>query len=86
MKKGKLEQETIEQQRKLLTVVGVLLVIADLMEDIEFFQDVKRKANLFIESVRKADEKIMDGTNEKVVSEQINIQLAFRNWMKENFN
>jgi hypothetical protein len=86
MKKGKLEQETIEQQRKLLTVVGVLPVIADLMEDIEFFQDVKRKANLFIESVRKADEKIMDGTNEKVASEQINIQLAFRNWMKENFN
>jgi len=86
MKKGKLEQETIEQQRKLLTVVGVLAVIADLMEDIEFFQDVKRKANLFIESVRKADGKIMDGTNEKIVSEQINIQLAFRNWMKENFN
>jgi len=86
MKKGKLEQETIEQQRKLLTVVGVLPVIADLIKDIEFFQDVKRKANLFPQAVRKADEKIMDGTNQKVGSEQVNIQLAFRNWMKENFN
>jgi len=40
---------------KLIAVVAILPVMADLMEDVKLFQLSKKYGNLFIDEIRKTD-------------------------------
>lgn len=79
---------TQEELSKLLTLVGVLPVLADYMEDLNssvFTKQVKNKCNLLLTEIRKIDGQLMQGTDISTIEQQHNIGLAFRKWQKENF-
>jgi hypothetical protein len=73
------------QEQKILAVVGLLPVIADLMEDIPLFRMVKVRGNKFIEEVRKVDNIIIADAQLEAQSQQVNIQRAFLQWLKTEF-
>jgi hypothetical protein len=71
-----------------LMLVGVLPVIADIIEDnygTTFRFNVKKKATQLVDEIRKMDETIMDGAEINVVEEQHRIALSFRQWYKDHF-
>jgi hypothetical protein len=70
---------------KLIAVVAILPVMADLMEDIKLFQLSKKYGNLFIEEVRKTDNTIIRDAELDAQSQQINIQRAFVQWLQNEF-
>lgn len=70
---------------KLIAVVGILPVLADLMEDIKLFQLSKKYGNLFIEEVRKTDNTIIRDAELDAQSQQVNIQRAFVQWLQNEF-
>jgi hypothetical protein len=78
------------KQHKLVTLSAVLPVLADFIEDLNdqfvFKQDLKRKANILADEIRKVDNKLLrveDGNSEEIFKQQIDLQLEFRNWIKE---
>jgi hypothetical protein len=81
---------SIETEKKLLVLCGVLPVLADYIEDLNmefvFSKNIKRKANMLMEEIRQNDERILKHTDIEVNAQQIDIQRAFREWVKENFN
>ena len=70
---------------KLIAVVGILPVLADLMEDVKLFQLSKKYGNLFIDEVRKVDNKIIQDAELEAQSQQVNIQRAFVQWLQNEF-
>lgn len=70
---------------KLIAVVAILPVIADLMEDIKLFQLSKKYGNLFIDEVRKTDNTIIHDAELDAQSQQVNIQRAFVQWLQNEF-
>lgn len=70
---------------KLIAVVGILPVIADLMEDVKLFQLSKKYGNLFIDEVRKVDNMIISDAELDAQSQQVNIQRAFIQWLNNEF-
>jgi hypothetical protein len=81
---------SIETEKKLLVLCGVLPVLADYIEDLNmefvFSKNIKRKANMLMDEIRQNDERILKHTDIEVNAQQIDIQRAFREWVKENFN
>lgn len=79
-----------ETEKKLLVLCGVLPVLADYIEDLNmefvFSKNIKRKANMLMEEIRQNDERILKHTDLETQTQQIDIQRAFREWVKENFN
>jgi hypothetical protein len=73
------------QEQKLLAVVGILPAIADLIEDIELYQMSKKRANMFVDEVRRVDNIITKDANLDARSQQVNIQRAFIQWLKTEF-
>jgi hypothetical protein len=73
------------QQQKLIAIVALLPVIADLMEDIPLYRMCKRHGNVFIDEVRKVDDVIIKDAELDAQSQQINIQRAFRQWLETEF-
>jgi hypothetical protein len=78
------------KQHKLVTLSVVLPVLADFIEDLNdqfvFKQDLKRKANILAEEIRKVDNKLLrveDGNSTEIFKQQVDLQLEFRNWIKE---
>lgn len=78
------------KQHKLVTLSAVLPVLADFIEDLNdqyvFKQDLKRKANMLAEEIRKTDDKILQvyGDNrEEIYEQQVELQLLFRQWIIE---
>jgi len=78
------------KQHKLVTLSAVLPVLADFIEDLNdqfvFKQDLKRKANILADEIRKVDNRLLrveDGNSEEIFKQQIDLQLEFRNWIKE---
>jgi hypothetical protein len=70
---------------KLIAVVAILPVIADLMEDVKLFQLSKKYGNLFIDEVRKTDNTIIHDAELEAQSQQVNIQRAFVQWLQNEF-
>jgi hypothetical protein len=70
---------------KLIAVVGILPVLADLMEDVKLFQLSKKYGNLFIDEVRKVDNTIIRDAELDAQSQQVNIQRAFVQWLQNEF-
>lgn len=78
------------KEHKLVTLSAVLPVLADFIEDLNdqyvFKQDLKRKANMLAEDIRKTDNKVLQvyGDNrEEIYQQQVELQLLFRQWITE---
>jgi len=72
-------------EQKLLAVVALLPVMADLMEDVKIYNQSKKYGNLFINEVRKVDNTIIKDAQLEAQSQQVNIQRAFIQWLKTEF-
>ena len=70
---------------KLIAVVAILPVMADLMEDIKLFQLSKKYGNLFIDEIRKTDNTIIQDAELEAQSQQVNIPRAFVQWLQNEF-
>lgn len=78
-----------EELSDLLMLAGVLPVIADKLEDLNvsvFSQNLKRKATMLIEEIRKNDANLLQGGDITIFEEQNNIGISFREWCKTNFD
>jgi hypothetical protein len=72
-------------EQKLLAVVAILPVMADLMEDVKIYNQSKKYGNLFINEIRKVDNTIIKDAELEAQSQQVNIQRAFIQWLKTEF-
>ena len=74
---------------KLIVLTAVLPVLGDYIEDLNdaniFKQNIKRKANLFLDEIRKTDRLIINSAAQEAMHQQVDIQRAFRQWVDENF-
>jgi hypothetical protein len=72
-------------QLKFMTVVSIMPVLADFLEDLneeKFFKtDVKMVTQNLIAQVRKLDERVMKNADINAIEEQILIQREFRQWL-----
>lgn len=75
----------MNSEQKLLAVVALLPVLADLMEDIPLFRMAKKHGNAFIDETRKVDNIIIHDAELEAQSQQVNIQRAFRQWLEKEF-
>lgn len=78
------------KEHKLVTLSAILPVLADFIEDLNdqyvFKQDLKRKANILAEEIRKVDYKVLQVYGEKreeIYSQQVDLQLLFRQWIEQ---
>lgn len=78
------------KNHKLVTLSAILPVLADFIEDLNdqfvFKQDLKRKANILADEIRKVDYKVLQVYGEKreeIYSQQVDLQLLFRQWITE---
>ena len=78
------------KEHKLVTLSAILPVLADFIEDLNdqyvFKQDLKRKANILADEIRKVDYKVLQVYGEKreeIYSQQVDLQLLFRQWIEE---
>lgn len=79
------------KEQKLVALTAFLPVLADFIEDLNdqtiFKRAIKQKANMLIDEIRKTDELILridEANREQIFNEQIDLQLAFRNWIEES--
>ena len=78
------------KNHKLVTLSAILPVLADFIEDLNdqyvFKQDLKRKANILAEEIRKVDYKVLQVYGEKreeIYEQQVDLQLLFRQWIEK---
>ena len=80
----------MRKEHKLVALCAVLPVLADFIEDLNdqyvFKQDLKRKANILADEIRKVDYKVLQVYGEKreeIYAQQVDLQLLFRQWIEE---
>ena len=81
------------KEKKMVALAAVLPVLADFIEDLNdqyvFKQDLKRKANILADEIRKVDYKVLQVYGEKrneIYEQQVQLQLLFRQWIDETIN
>jgi len=74
---------------EILALAAVLPVLADWIEDLNdqsvFKQDLKRKANMFMQEIRRVDDKVLRiyGENrEQIYEQQVDLQIKFRQFVE----
>jgi hypothetical protein len=71
---------------KLIAATSILPVLADFLEDLNedkaFRTDMKIATFNLIGQIRKLDERIMKNASNETSEQQVNIQIAFRQWLK----
>tara|TARA_R110000868_G_scaffold354072_1_gene615367 strand:- start:127 stop:360 length:234 start_codon:yes stop_codon:yes gene_type:complete len=72
----------MKTETKLLGAIGIMPVLADFLEDQNFNQQMKMVANDLIASIRRFDNYFMRDADIELIDQQVNIQLAFRQWLK----
>jgi hypothetical protein len=79
----------MRKEHKLVALCAVLPVLADWIEDLNdqsvFKQDLKRKANMFMQEVRRVDNKVLEvyGDNkEQIYEQQVDLQIKFRQFVE----
>lgn len=79
----------MRKEHKLVALCAVLPVLADWIEDLNdqsvFKQDLKRKANMFMQEVRRVDNKVLEvyGDNkEQIYEQQVDLQIRFRQFVE----
>jgi predicted urease superfamily metal-dependent hydrolase len=77
-------------EHKLVALAAVLPVLADWIEDLNdqtvFKRDLKRKANMLMQEIRRVDDQVLSiyGENrEQIYEQQVDLQLLFRQWIEE---
>jgi hypothetical protein len=80
-------------EQKLVALCAFLPVLADFIEDLNdnavFRQGLKNKANMLAQEIQRVDRDILriDGENAgKIYDEQIELQIAFRQWIEKVIN
>jgi len=83
----------MRNEKKMVALAAVLPVLADFIEDLNdqyvFKQDLKRKANILADEIRKVDYKVLQVYGEKrdeIYEQQVQLQLLFRQWIDETIN
>jgi len=83
----------MRNEKKMVALAAVLPVLADFIEDLNdqyvFKQDLKRKANILADEIRKVDYKVLQVYGEKreeIYEQQVQLQLLFRQWIEETIN
>ncbi len=80
----------MNQELKLLAAIGIMPVLADFLEDLNedkaFRTDMKIATQNLIGQIRKLDERIMKNASAETSEQQVNIQIAFRQWIKSAQN
>jgi len=81
----------MKKEVKLVALAAFLPVLADFIEDLNnqsvFRQSLKRKANILADEIQKVDKEVLRIDTEnasEIFEEQINLQIAFRNWISDN--
>ena len=69
-------------EQKLLAA-QLLPVLADFLEDVPMQQLAKMKRNRLIQEIRSFDAFLMVGADLEAMEQQIALQQAFRQWIKE---
>jgi hypothetical protein len=70
-------------EQKLLAA-QLLPVLADFLEDVPMQQLAKMKRNRLVTEIRSFDAFLMVGADLEAMEQQIALQQAFRQWLKEN--
>jgi len=81
----------MKNETKLVALYAFLPVLADFIEDLNdnsvFRQGLKNKANMLVKEIESADRAVLridEEHREQVFNEQIDLQIAFRQWIAEN--
>jgi hypothetical protein len=89
MEKEEYTEAVKRNLEKLIVLTAILPVLGDYIEDLNdaniFKKNVKRRANMFLDEIRKTDRLIIDNADVEAQNQQIDIQIAFRQWVKQNF-
>jgi hypothetical protein len=79
----------MRKEHKLVALAAVLPVLADWIEDLNdqsvFKQDLKRKANMFMQEIRRVDDQVLRiyGDNrEQIYEQQVDLQIRFRQFVE----
>ena len=71
---------------KLIAIVGILPVRGDFIEDLNdekiFTKAIKMRANHLLDEIRKSDKRLLDDANQEIWNQQMDIQIAFRQWLE----
>lgn len=78
------------KQQKLVALCAFLPVLGDFIEDLNdqsvFRQGLKNKANMLLQEIQKVDRSVLridEANAEQVYNEQVDLQIAFRQWIQE---
>ncbi len=77
---GGFDDMTNEQK---LLAAQLLPVLADFLEDVPMTQLAKMKRNRLVTEIRSFDAFLMVGADLEAMEQQIALQQAFRQWLKE---
>jgi predicted urease superfamily metal-dependent hydrolase len=79
----------MRKEHKLVALCAVLPVLADWIEDLNdqtvFKRDLKRKANMLMQEIRRVDNQVLQvyGENrEQIYEQQIDLQIKFRQFVE----
>ena len=76
----------MKKDLKLVMVTSLLPVFADFIEDLNEEKAFKRQAKIktqnIMHQIRSLDEFIMNEASKQAGEEQVNIQIAFRQWVQ----
>ena len=79
----------MRNEHKLVALAAVLPVLADWIEDLNdqsvFKQDLKRKANILMQEIRRVDNQVLEvyGENrEEIYNQQVDLQIRFRQFVE----
>jgi hypothetical protein len=71
---------------KLISSIAILPVLADFLEDLNedkaFRTEMKMATQNLISQIRKLDERVMKNATPETSEQQVNIQIAFRQWLR----
>ena len=77
------------KSHKLVALAAVLPVLADWIEDLNdqsvFKQNLKRKANILMQEIRRVDNQVLEvyGQNrEQIYEQQVDLQIKFRQFVE----
>lgn len=80
----------ITKEQRLVALCAVLPVLADFIEDLGdngvFRQGLKNKANMLMKEIEKVDRAVLridEVHAEEIFNQQMDLQLAFRQWVQK---
>ena len=74
---------TVMTNEQKLLAAQILPVLADFLEDVPMTQLAKMKRNRLVQEIRSFDAFLMVGADIEAMEQQIALQQAFRQWIKE---